>query len=204
MPALSPVTPFQTTKELVTNPYLLSMSQNDLGQQGYVVRREGDAYVLVKDADRAYGTARFLALYNAGDKVKDFSVDFAAVDLAGDVEVLDLCERTDLGVRRGSLTATVPPHGVRFYRLDAARRLDRTVYEAETAFLPAYHELDEKPKAGTPRHEQCAAASGGVVVSGLGGAVGNDLVWKDVRVSAAGRYRFEIGIIAESDFSFSA
>ena len=37
-----------TTLELVTNPYLLSMNQNDLGLQAYVASKQGEAYVLVK------------------------------------------------------------------------------------------------------------------------------------------------------------
>ena len=186
-----------STKELVTNPFLLAMNQNDLGVQGYVARREGEAYVLTKDADTRFGTARFVALYNAGDEVRDFKVPFADLDLEGPVQTFDLVERADVGVFERFLTASVPAHGTRFYRLDAARRVDRRVYEAETAFLPHYQELTDALKAGTPVYRQDARASGGVVVANLGGVRGNDLVWKDVRVSKPGRYRLEIRLIAD-------
>ena len=175
-----------TTLELVTNPYLLSMNQNDLGLQAYVVRRDGETYVLAKDADRKFGTARFVAFYNATDEQRDFSLDFAAVDLGGRVEILDLGERADIGAFTGAFRTTVPPHGARFYRLDAERRLDRTLYEAEAAYLSDYQELRDARKAGTAFPDQMAGASGGVIVRGLGGrGWSNDLIWRDVKVTAA-------------------
>ena len=192
----------ETTRELVTNPFLLGMNQNDLGEQGYVVWRDGDCYALVKDADERYGKARFAAFYNAGDKARDFAVDFRSLELGGKVEVLDLAERVDLGVYEGSLSAAVAPHSSRFYRLDAEKRLDREVYEAETAYLPAYQELDPAEKAGTPCFRQSPTASGGVVVANLGGRRDNDLVWRDVRVSEAGRYRIDLRYQADERRSF--
>ena len=192
----------ESTRELVTNPFLLGMNQNDLGVQGYVAWREGDAYALVKDADERYGRARYLALYNAGETVKDFKVDFRALELAGKVEVLDLVERADLGVCEGSLSATVAPHASRFYRLDAEKRVDREVYEAESAYLAAYQELDPAEKAGTPFFRQSPTASGGVTVANLGGSRDNDLVWKDIRVSTDGKYRFDVRYQADERRSF--
>ena len=182
----------ETTRELVTNPFLLAMNQNDLGQQGHVAWRDGDAYVLVKDADECFGKARFVAFYNAGDALKEFSVDFRRLELDGKVAVLDLCERADLGVVEGVLKASVAPHASRFYRLDAETRLDREVYEAETAYLAAYQELDSAEAAATPYFRQAANASGGVVVANLGASRDNDLLWRGIRVSTAGRYRFEV------------
>ena len=182
----------ETTRELVTNPFLLTMNQNDLGLQGYVAWRKGDAYVLVKDADERFGKARFVAFYNAGDAVKDFALDFRTVDLGGKVEVLDLAERADLGVFEGTLTASVAPHATCFYRLDAEKRLDREVYEAETAYLPAYQEIREAKTVGTPFVRQHFPASGGALVSNLGGTRDNELLWKDIRLSEAGRYSFDI------------
>ena len=179
----------ETTLELVTNPYLLAMSQNDLGLPGYVVSRAGEAYVLAKDADTRFGTARFLALYNAEDKPHDFDVPFASLDLDGKVQLMDLGERADLGVFEGAFAATVPAHGARFYRLDAERRLDRTVYEAECAYLSEYQELKDAVQAGTAFPADVVGASNGAVVRYLGNRETNDLVWKDVYVSRDGAYR---------------
>jgi hypothetical protein len=56
-----------STKALITNPYLLAVNQNDLGCQAYVASREGEAYILVKDAGARFGTSRYVALYNGSD-----------------------------------------------------------------------------------------------------------------------------------------
>ena len=180
-----------TTLELVTNPYLLAMNQNDLGQPGYVVSRAGEAYVLVKDADKRFGTARFLALYNAKDSPHDFKVPFASLDLGGKVQLMDLGERTDLGVFEGAFAMTVPAHGARFFRLDAEKRLDRTVYEAECAYLTDYQELRDATRVGTAFPCDNANASNGVAVRFLGNRETNDLVWKDVHVSKGGERTME-------------
>lgn len=168
---------------LATNPYLLAMSQNDLGLSAYAVQRDGEAYVFVKDAERLHGTARFVALYNGGDEPHEFTVPFSLLDLGGEVAALDLAERADIGVCKGGFTQTVEPHATRFYRFDAAHRLDRKVYEAEDAFLTEYQELRDGKSAGTAHPADCAQASGGTVVGYLGNRASNDLVWKDVYFS---------------------
>ena len=184
----------ETTRALVTNPYLLTMNQNDLGLQGEVVLREGEAYVMAKDADSLFGTSRFVALYNAKDEPHDFSLDFAAVCLGGKVQALDLGERADLGVFEGAFRATVSPHAAKFIRLDAERRVDREVYEAESAYLSAYQELKDAVKAGTAHPAPDAGASNGMVVRYLGNAAGNDLIWKNVFVSSAGKYELSFSV----------
>ena len=176
------------TKRLITNPYLLAMNQNrGLGLQGYVAQRAGSAYVLVKDADELFGTARYVALYNAGDVEHEFCVKSAALDLGGRISAFDLVERADVGEFEDRLFLTVPAHGARFFRFEAERRLERTVYEAETAFLTAYQEIRPAKEAYTAAPEEVASASGGVAVRYLGKGAGNDLVWKSVRVEKSGR-----------------
>ena len=192
-----------TTLELVTNPFLLALNQNDLGLSGYVVDRAGEAYVLVKDADARFGTARFLALYNAEDTPHDFKVDFSAIELGGRVQIMELGERADLGVFEESFTATVPAHGARFYRLDAEQRLDRTVYEAETAFLTEYQELKDATKVGTAFPAENPDASGGVLVRYLGNRATNDLVWKDVKLSRDGVYNLFFDCMTTDERSFN-
>ena len=86
-------------------------------------------------------------------------------------------------------------NAARFFLLDAQRRIDRKVYEAETAYLTDYSELDESSYGSTDSCEvQCRAyytevndASGGVAVVNLGGRDTNDLIWKNVNFSTAGK-----------------
>ena len=174
-----------TTLKLVTNPYLIGMNQNDLGLQAYVVSKQGEAYVLVKDADELHGKSRYVAIYNSSDSVLDVEVDSAALDLDGKIEAFDLVEAADYGPFSGKTTITLKPHCSKFYRLDAERRLDRAIYEAETAFLPEYNDI--KRDGAYADHQE--GASGEIVVKHLGGRPGNDLIWKDVYVSQEGDYK---------------
>ena len=183
------------TMKLVTNPYLLRMNQDPLGLQAYVAARDGEAYVLVKDAEVRFGTSRYVALYNAGDEEHVFKVAARPLDLAGRIAAFDLVERADIGEFENELTVRVRPHAAKFYRFDAERRIDRERYEAETAWLSDYSEIGEgsAAPAGKKRRrakpQETAGASGGVAVVDLGGFDSNDLIWRDVHVSTAGDFR---------------
>ena len=184
------------TLKLVTNPYLLRMNQDPLGLQAYVAARFGDAYVLVKDADERFGKSRYVALYNSGDSEYEFTVSASALDLGGKVAAFDLVEKADVGEFEGEVSVKVRPHAAKFYRFDAEKRLDRVIYEAETAYLSDYSEVDTTSYGSTASSRiQCRAyyesvpkASGGVAVVNLGGRDTNDLIWKDVHVSESGKY----------------
>ena len=190
------------TQTLITNPYLLAVNQNDLGCQAYVVQREGDAYVLVKDADVRFGTSRYVALYNGSDAEHEFTVRAAALDLGGAVDAFDLVEMADVGRFEDHVSVKVAPHASKFYRFDAERRLVRKVYEAETAFLTDYQELFDATKAGTAFPDQRQDASGGVIVRYIGNRATNDLIWPEVKVEAAGDYVLSFGYASPDDRAF--
>ena len=103
------------------------------------------------------------------------------------VVLLDLVERADLGPAAEPMTVTLAPHASRFFRVDADHRLERTAYEAESAYLSDYQELRDAVKAETAFPDQVARASGGVAVRYLGQRASNDLVWKDVQILKPGR-----------------
>ena len=73
---------------------------------------------------------------------------------------------------------------------------------AETAFLSDYQELWDATKAGTAFPDQMKEASGGVYVRYIGNRASNDLVWKDVKVDAAGELvlAFKMGARFEVTF----
>ena len=180
--------------ELVTNPYLLAMNQNDLGLQAYVAQRVArDGYVLVKDADRRFGPARYVALVNLADEEQEFAVAAETLDLGGAIRVFDLLDQCAEDGFEGKFTLKVRPHAARFFRFDAERRLERTVYEAETAYLTAYQELHDPEKLGTAFPVEAKGASGGVVVRLVGKGEGNDLIWKDVMIMRGGRRTLVFG-----------
>lgn len=176
-----------SSKALITNPYLLAMNQNDLGLQGYVVAKDGEAYILVKDAVEKFGRSRYVALYNGSDKAHDFTVRAADLDLGGKIDAFDLVEMADVGCFEDQVSVNVAPHASKFYRFDAEKRLERTVYEAETAFLSEYQELRDAWQSGTAFPSEFAGASGDVAVACIGNRETNDLVWKNVKIDRGGK-----------------
>ena len=193
----------ESTKALITNPYLLAVNQNDLGCQAYVAQRSGDACILVKDADVRFGKARYVALYNASDKEHTFTVKAAALDLGGRIDAFDLVEMADIGRFTDEVCVTVAPHATKFFRFDAEKRLPRTVYEAETAYLSDYQELTAAEKALTPFPARLKDASGEIIVRNLGTRESNDLLWKEVEIGASGTYDITIAYSSPDKRAFA-
>lgn len=184
---------------LMQNKELIAVNQDVLGLQAYVVKRENGAYVLVKDVEVLNGTKRVVAFYNPTDAELSMSVTFSALDLAGDVAVRDLFEKKDRGVFSESLAVTVPAHGTRIYKLTAEERLERSLYEAETAWLTCYQELENHETAGTAMYLDKPSCSGGVAVGWLGGKEENDLQWRNVYSKEGGEYTLRFSFISGED-----
>ena len=181
--------------ELIRNKELIAVDQDPLGLQAYVVKRENGTYVLVKDVEEKYGTKRVVAFYNPTDAAVNMSIDFSQLDLAGEVKVRDLFEKIDKGVYETSLSANVPAHGTRIYKLEADERLERTVYEAETAWLTSYQEIKNNEVYGTAIYAENSVCSGGVAVGWLGGRAENDLQWRNVYSKEGGEYTLRVYFI---------
>ena len=81
-----------------------------------------EGYVLVKDADSLFGTARYVALLNLSDSEMEFTVEAKTLDLGGTGEVFDLADRSDPGEFKGSFTLRIRPHAAKFFRFDAEER----------------------------------------------------------------------------------
>ncbi len=185
--------------ELMQNKELIAVDQDVLGLQAYVAKRENGTYVLVKDVEEKYGTKRVVAFYNPTDDAKDMSISFSQLDLAGEVKVRDLFAKADKGVHEGSFSVSVPAHGTRVYRLEADERLERTVYEAETAWLTSYQEIKNNEVYGTAIYAEKEICSGGVAVGWLGGRDVNDLQWRNVFSEEGGEYTLRVYFITGED-----
>ncbi len=181
--------------ELMQNEELIALNQNTLGLQAYVVEKENECYVLVKDIEALYGKKRAIAVYNPSNGTKTVSVNFEMLDLAGEVKARDLFEHQDMGTFTGEMSVTVPAHGTRIYSLEATQRLERTVYEAETAWLSEYQELWNNESRGTAIYTEKAGASGGALVGWLGNRATNDLQWRNVYSETGGKYKMTLAFI---------
>ena len=184
------------TLALLKNTDLIALNQDALCLQAYVVQHVGDTYVLVKDLEQLYGKVRAVAFYNPSDKAADMSVDFADLDLTGKVKVHDCYEMKDVGEMEGQLSATVPAHGTRIYRVEAEGRLERTLYEAEAAYLGKYQEIFNNQSYKSAIYENNEASSGRAYVGWLGSDPKNDLQWRHVYSDQGGDYEMNIRYIS--------
>lgn len=184
------------TSLLLRNPELIALNQDPLRIQAYVAKRVGDTYVLVKDIETLYGKTRAVAFFNPSDKAAEMSIDFSEIDLAGNVKVRDLYEKKDLDDASESFSVKVPAHGTRIYRFEAETRLERTVYEGETAYLSQYQEIFNNQAKETAIYESNAAASGGMVAGWLGRRAANDLQWRNVYSDNGGEYTLSIKYVS--------
>jgi len=182
--------------ELLKNTELIALNQDTLGLQAYVARNLGNgAYALVKDVETRQGLTRAVALYNSSDEDQELSICYSDLDLAGPVEVRDLFVHQPIGMPQEGLVATVPAHGTRIYKLTASARLERKLYEAETAYLTQYQELKNPLAVGTAYYQRDEQCSGGCKVSNLGMRPSNDLRWREVYSSEGGTYQASIRIV---------
>lgn len=172
-----------TALKLLKNEDLIALNQDSLHLQAYVVQHKDDTYILTKDVEVRNGNKRAVAFYNPTDFEKTMTLSFSEIDLGGKVKAYDLISHSDVDVpQEGPFSVTVPAHASRFYTFTAENRLERTLYEAETAFMSQYSEIEQNKGS----YDENAACSGGISVGWLGN--GNDLVWRDVYSKNGGRY----------------
>ena len=170
---------------LLKNPDLLAMNQDRLGLGAPVVQREGNVYVFAKDMKRLQGRQRAVVVSNLDDVVHHIAVDVAALGFAGGVKVYDcFTHQVVEKSARGAFNVTVPAHGSAAYFV-TGKRMEKTVYEAEEAWLKSYQELRNLQ---TTNHQRSEAASQGAFVGYLGNTPDNILEWRNVYSQRGGDY----------------
>lgn len=179
---------------LLMNLELIAVNQDALGLQAQPVKRsDAGAALYVKDFGELHGPVRVAAVCNLGDSVAEMSVGMVELGLQGRVEVRDLMARRDLpAVTDGAMTLRVGPHDTVVLKLTAERRLEPTVYEAETAWLERYQQLGISPAEGHAVFVDDPECSGGAKVAWLGNHADNWMEWRDVWSRSGGEYDVEV------------
>ena len=186
-----------TALTLLKNKELIALNQDPLHLQAYVCQNVSDCYVLVKDIEERWGLRRAFAVYNPTDEAKTVTVDFAAMDLGGTVQLRDCFRKRNAGSAEGTFDVQVPAHGTAIYTATAEERLDRVLYEAETGFIGNYQEIANNQALPSGIYDDGASAcSGGCKAGWLGRSADNYLEWRDVNVSQSGRYRLTFGYVS--------
>ena len=190
----------ENTLSLLGNEELIALNQDTLGLQAYVVEKTNDCYILVKDIEKRNDKTRAVAAYNPSDSTQTIKINFETLDLSGKIKVRDLFQHKNLGTLQDqSLEITLLPHATRIYRIEAEERKERTRYEAETAWLSAYQELEENPAIPTATYKETPQASGEVIVSNLGHNPNNDLQWRGVYSKNGGKYIMQLNYICQEE-----
>lgn len=188
----------EASLKLLKNKELIALNQDPLGLQAYVVWHENEGYVLVKDIEKKRGNVRAVALYNPSDTVCSFTVPMDMLELGGKVKVRDLVKQQNLpDVKDGTLKHELPPHSILMLRMESEKRLEPTVYEAEWAYLPCFDDLGKTPK--NILYAPLQEASGGMIVSYLGGRKENFAEWKEVYSELGGTYEMTIRYVPKAD-----
>lgn len=107
------------TLALLTNADVLAVNQDALGAAGHPIFTKDEWQVWSKpmaDGSQAIG------LFNRSDFDETLTVTAADLKLSGSYKLRDLWQRKDLGNFSGSLTTTVPAHGVALFQFRPTRR----------------------------------------------------------------------------------
>ena len=182
----------QESLKLMCNKDLIALNQDPLHLQAYVAEKQGECFILVKDIKKLQGKERAVAIYNPSDEKQTITFRPATVDLGGAVQYYDCFAQGDYLYDQNPIPLTIPAHGTKIFRLKGQKRLERKVYEAETAFIPTYQEIrnNEAEKSGI--YVARDAASGGYQACWLGSREENQLQWNDVYVKKAGMHSVTI------------
>ena len=184
------------TLALLKNTELIALNQDPLCLQAYVADLNNGCHILVKDIETLHGNRRAFAVYNPNDTQKKAVVNFSKLDLGGSVKLRDVFNKNDIGAYEGTFEVNVPAHGTRIYVAEAETRLERTRYEAETAYISDYQELLNNQSEKTGIYEAASFCSAGFKAGWLGYSEENDLIWRDVYSENGGEYKLSIAFIS--------
>jgi len=185
--------------KLMCNKDLIALNQDPLHLQAYVAEKQGECYILVKDIKKLQGKERAVAIYNPSDEEQTVTFRPATIDLGGAVQYYDCFAQRDYLYDMNPIPLKIPAHGTKIYRVKGQKRLDRKVYEAETAYIPTYQEIrnNEAEKSGV--YVASAASSGGYNACWLGSRQENQLQWNNVYVRKGGQRTVTITCFSGED-----
>lgn len=190
----------ETSLRLIKNTELIALNQDLLALQARIVKVEDGVYLYVKDVEELGGHVRAVAVYNPTETTRVFKLRMQDVDLEGTVQVRDLFAGNDLApIVDGNMSVTVGAHDTQIFRLEGEHRLERTVYEAETAWLERYQELGFNNSLGYANYSDDKVCSGGAKVGWLVNHPDNWLEWRDVYSENGGVYEMTIRYIQWDD-----
>jgi len=99
----------EQTINVLCNPEVIDIDQDPLGECGFVIQKEMDQFLMVKnlsDGSKAVG------LFNRGKAASNLTLDWSTLQISGKHMVRDLWRQKDLGVFTEKFSSQIPPQGV--------------------------------------------------------------------------------------------
>lgn len=178
----------QESLALLKNKELIALNQDSLAEQAYPVKKFDGGCVFVRDLEQVNGKKRAVAFYNYSDEPVSMEISSAELLFDGAVKVRDLFTHNDLG-EVDKITVEVEPHNTYIYLVEGTKRIHRSFYEAESADMYGYQEIEDPIEAGTPLLVGSNELSGGVAVANAWLAT-----FDKVYVDKDGEYTIKLGI----------
>jgi hypothetical protein len=174
---------------IMKNNEVIAVNQDTLCLQAELIARTDNCLVLAKPIEKAHGNIRAVALLNKNSAARKIRVYFSDLWLDGSAKVRDLWNHRDLGSFTDYYEAMVPAHGTAMLRIEGERAVDKTRYQGEYAFMNTYSAI---AGGGTHPSVCTGTASGGYMMTKLGGAAGRWAEWRDVYSSKGGNYTMRV------------
>ena len=182
--------------EFLKNEDLIAMNQDRLGIAAPVVQKEGETYVFAKDMIKFNCPMRAVVVSNLGDEESTITVDTEAIGFKpGMVAVYDCFTHENRPELGKAFTLTIKPHDSEAF-IVMGKRIEKSVYQGEEAFLNAYTEINDQDyesyrrpyEIPSPRYRESASAQMGMYATELGGWEENWMEWRKVYSKKGGEY----------------
>lgn len=185
----------EKTLTLLRNADLVAMNQDRLGLGAPVVQREGEVYVVAKDMETLHGKKRAVAVLNISDRKQTIEVCLKSLGFVGGVNIHDCFSKADTKSEGNTVSVTVDAHDTQAFFF-VGERQDKTLYQAEEAWLNEYQRLANLP---TAEAVDASKACLGAMVQNIGNSERNYLEWRDVYVTKGGKYKLTFAYAAAKE-----
>ena len=110
-------TPMETIKTFFQNEEVLALNQHSSDNRQVVQNKTHRVWV----ATDAKSGDKYVALFNLGDKTDTVSFELELEYWRNSYKVRDLWQKQDLGIQQKAISAEIPAHGAKLYRLTTGK-----------------------------------------------------------------------------------
>jgi alpha-galactosidase len=175
-------------KKALTNDEVLAVDQS-----GHPATQINAGFTQVWASNLGNG-AYYVALFNLNALPSNLAFDWKDLGFQTAVSVRDLWSHTELGPRAQSISAVLPGHGARLFRVQAAGHVPAPPSQSYEGASAVLH--------GSAMISPCSACSGGSKLTFLGIDADNFATFTDVEVKRAGTYRMQVDSITSGTRSY--